>query len=294
MVNKTTTAQLLKKPVQYGEEATEGSTPNVSFTACGPVQTLSIKKDGGWVEIAQLGPEDLIALLQGMQKYELQLKMRLTASTFVKYGVNAANYGTPAGTISASLTLIWSIYLNGVENYLVANGCRCRQVTFNFEVGKPHEVTMDFVAMNIVAPSASAPTATLTSTFPTGPVWGWLDGGSGPVTWAGTALNAQKVNITINRNTKEDYILGQSGPYGSQSHGRRIAGDITNLWTETSLESDNNAGTARTLVITLKSASSTLTISNTYAANYNRDSDADADTSVVETCNVKSLSCTIT
>ena len=303
MSEKTTSSVLVIKPLQYVEESTEGTTPTASpsFTSCGLVSSLSFKIDGKFQDVAQLGAEDLLALVAGGNVYESQVKLTMTASTFLKYALNAANYGTPTGTISATLSLLFSIYLNGTQNYILLKGSRAKTVTLTAEVGKPIEATIDFVHTSIIQPittaNAGLTTPTFVTTSATATVWDWLSGGAGNVTWNSSAINAKKFSITVNRNTAPDMILGSVDPYSSQPHARRISGDMTVLWTTSAgsvLETDFRARTARTLAIVLKSTTSTLTVSGAQLTDRNLDMGADDSDAIVEDWKFKGLSVSAT
>lgn len=294
---KTSSAQLVIKPFQFIEEVTEGTVPGAgTTTSIGPNTMISVKKDGQWVEVPQLGSEDIVSLNQGPLKFDFQVKFNLINSTFLKYGVNAANYTTPTGTISASLTMLWSQWFNGTENYMVLKGTRPRSVTVDLEIGKPITATMDLIGMNIVDPSASAPAGiTLQTAAPVGPVWDWISGGANSVSWGGTAMDVKKFSVAINRNTREDWTLGNLNPFSTQPHGRRIGWNFTNLWDSTgTLEGDWRAGASKTLAVVLKSATSTLTLTSNYLTNYNRDVDIGSDEAILEAVTGKSLSAAVT
>lgn len=281
---KTTTFKLLSHPYQIAAEVTEGTPPsNATFTAI-PIKSLGIKKDSEYVDVSQLGPEDLIALIQGLKKYETQIKFLLDNSTFLKRLINAANYGTPAGTISESFTAVIGIYLNGQVNYIIFKGSRPKDGNLKLALGKEHEVTMNLVHTDITVPNTAhgLTSPTLTQTFPSGPVWSWTSGGPDPVSLGGSALDCTEFNLSINRNTKVDHTLGNLKPHSSQPHGRRIGGDFTCLWTGTALETAYENGTAQTLAVVLKTSVSTLTISNAVIKTYSRDGDSDSDETAVE------------
>lgn len=287
MTGKTTTGQLIIKMPQYIEETTEGTTPtSPSFNMWGATESISLNIDGQFVDIDVL-QEDLIAIMQGMEKYEFQLKYYIpkgaSDTTPTKYAVNAANYATPAGTISASLSFLWSIWFNGVENFIIATGCRAKDWSVNMEVGKPTECNVTFECMSIATPSTSGPSGAIYAANPTGAVLGWLDGGSTPVSWNASGINCKKVSVSIARNTAPDYILGQAGPFGTQPHGRRISGDFQTLWTSTTLEADFKTPSSRTLVITLDTTDSkTLTLANANIVTYKRDKTGADTSSIVE------------
>lgn len=297
---KTSSAQLYIKLPQFVAETTEGTTPTASptFTSMGSVTSFGIKKGNNLIEVGQVGQEDLLGLATGLTTFEFQVKFQLVNSTFLKRCINAANYVTPAGTISESFSVIWSQYLDGVENFFFAKGSRCKDTTLNFETGKPIEVTSSFETMNVTKPSTSHGLTTPSfASNPTGPVWDWLSGGANPVSWNSIALNCKKFSVTVNRNTKPDHTLGNTSPFSTQPHARRIGGDFNNLHTATeatTLETDSNAQTARTLAAVLKSAVSTLTVSNTIIDNYSRDDGADDTDAAIETVAYKALTCTVT
>lgn len=296
-VKKTTTPQLVVYPLQYIPEVTEGTVPTSGTPiAVGLNSMISIKKDGQWVEVAQLGPEDLAGLTQGPQKYPVQVKYNPVDSNLLKIAVNSANYGTPTGTISTSLSFILAAYFNGTINYIVFSGVRPGQIQYDRDIGKPDVVSIDLVCMSIAAPTSSAPTGlTLVTTFLTGPAWNWLSGGANPLTDGGSSQDCKKFSITVNRNVKEDYTLGNLNPFGTQPHGRRIAWNADCLWdSQSTFESDFAAGTPRTMILTLLTSTSVLTLSNAYKTNYSRDEDVSSDMSIVETATGKAFTVGVT
>lgn len=293
----TTSSQLFVKTPQYVEETTEGTTPTASptFTSCGPVDSLSIKIDGKYVDVAQLGPEDLEALVQGNQSYETKMKCFMTASTFLKYSLNAANYATPSGSISTPLSIVFSVYLNGTENYVFLKGSRAKTVTITNDIGKPIEFTVDMVHTSITTPSSSHGLTTPTfAATPSAAVWTWTTGGTAPITIGGSGVNAKKFSLTINRNTSEDWTLGNLDPFSSQPHGRRINGDVSILWTATTNEVSFKADTAQTITCVLKSATSTITATGCKFTSLGRDDSAGQTEATPEVLAFKALSVTVT
>lgn len=299
MVNKTTTAQLFVNQPQYIAETTEGTLPtSPTFTSWGAVESLSINIDGQFVDIDVL-QEDLIAILQGMQKYEFKMKYyelkSAGGSTPSMFAVNSANYATPSGTISQSLSFLWSIWLNGTINYITASGCRAKDWSMDMEIGKPTEFNVTFECMSIATPTSSAPSGATLASNPSGSVIGWLDGGSTPVSWNSTGINCKKITLTLARNTAPDYVLGQAGPYGTQPHGRRISGDFQTLWTATTLETDFKTPSARTLVITIDTTNShALTVSNTSIVTYKRENAGSDNSATIEDTTFRALTVALT
>lgn len=290
----TTTAQLFAKHPQWVAESTEGTIPtsSPSFTSLGVVKSCSIKVNGNFVDIAQVGSEDLITIIQGQQEYETSFTLTLLNITgLLDRAIDSANYGTPSGTISQSISIIFSIYLNGTENYIICKGSRVKDFSLNMEVGKETEVTVSFVHTTITTPSSShgLTTPTFAST-PSGSVWGWTDGGTAPISWNSSGIDCKKFTINVNRNTKSDYTLGNLDPHSSQPHGRRITGDFTVLWTATTLEADFKSGTARTLVATIKTSTGVITVTGAKIVEYSRDGDIGSDEAIVENCTFRALS----
>jgi len=248
---------------------------------------MSIKYNGQYQDIGSLGSEDLLDIIQGAQEYETSFTyFAPTLSTFLVYCVDAANFATPASTISTSLSMIFSIYLNGVENYIVLAGSRVKDVSIKMEVGKATAITVNMVHTSITLPSAT-PTAglTLTATV-TGPVQTWVDGGTAPFSWDGTGRDCKAFTININRNTKPEHTLGNLNPYGTISHGRRISGDFSVLWTDNDLETDFGTPTAsgKTIIATLDTGVYTLTITGARITDYTKDYDTEAGEAILENC----------
>jgi len=298
----TTTAQLFKKPLQFVAETTEGTTPTASpaFTICPPVKSLSIKKDGGYVDVAQVGPEDLAKIVQGLQSYETSITFYASSTStdeaFFQRAIQAANFGTPAGTISATFSMAFSFYLNNVENYVLLKGSRAKNVSIKMALGKPHEITIDYVHMDIIKPITTADAGLTTPTwitaFNAGTIHDWLSGGVSPVALIGVTLDCTEFNCTINRNTTVDYALGTATPYSSQPHGRRISGDCKNLYTVVTNETTFRTPTTGTITAVLSTGVSTLTISTSSIMSLGIDYGADDTEATVEQLGFKGVSCT--
>ena len=152
-------------------------------------------------------------------------------------------------------------------------------------------MTVSFIHTTITTPSSSHGLTTPTfASLPSGAVYDWIAGGITPVSWNASGILCKKFTLNIARNSKADYTLGNLDPHSSQAHGRRISGDFTTLWTNTTLETDFKAGTARTLAVVLKTSVSTITITSAKITDYSRDGDIGSDEAIVETCTFKGLS----
>ena len=293
MVSTTSPVLFVKHP-QWVAEATEGTIPTASpsFTSLGAVKSAAIKINGNFVDVAQLGAEDLITIVQGQQDYETQFTLSIVnATSIIARLIGAYNYATPSGLINETISIIFSVYLNGTENYIICKGSRIKEGSINFDIGKETEVTVSFVHTTITTPSSSHGLTTPTfASLPSGAVYDWVAGGTTPVSWNASGILCKKFTLNIARNSKADYTLGNLDPHSSQAHGRRISGDFTTLWTNTTLETDFKAGTARTLAVVLKTSVSTITITSAKITDYSRDGDIGSDEAIVETCSFKGLS----
>ena len=293
MVSTSSPVLFVKHP-QWVAEATEGTTPTASpsFTSLGAVKSAAIKINGNFVDVAQLGAEDLITIVQGQQDYETQFKLSaVNSSGIITRLIGAYNYATPAGTVNESISIVFSIYMNGTENYIFCKGSRIKEGSISMDIGKETEITVSFTHTSISTPTSSHGLTTPTfASLPSGSVWDWVSGGTTPVSWNAAGILCKKVSINIARNSKPDYTLGNLDPHSSQAHGRRISGDFTTLWTGTTLETDFKAGTARTLAVILKTATSTITVTGAKITDYSRDGDIGSDEAIIESCTFRGLS----
>lgn len=269
----TTTPKLWVKPWQSVAEVTEGTTPsspNFSTLGAQPVYSFGFKKNSQNDHPMQIGQEDVLANVQGPLEVTFKTGTFLTASAFAKRAVNSANFATPAGTVSEPLTQFYSYYLNGVEYYRIFKGSRPQSIQLSSEIGKPITSEIQWVGLTSATPATTNgfTTPTLVSTFPSAAIWTWLDGGAGNVTWNSGAINATKITVSVNRNTKPDPILGQTAMHSSQPYDRAITFQVENLYTDTTIETDFAAGTERTLAWVLKTATSTLTLSSAIIDSY--------------------------
>ena len=293
MVSTTSSTLFVKHP-QWVAEATEGTIPTASpsFTSLGAVKSASIKINGNFVDVAQLGAEDLITIVQGQQDYETSFTLSaVNATGIIARLIGAYNYGTPTGTVNETISILFSIYLNGTENYIICKGSRIKEGSIAMDIGKETEITVTFTHTTITTPASSHGLTTPSfASLPSGAVWDWIAGGTTPVSWNASGILCKKVTINIARNSKPDYTLGNLDPHSSQAHGRRISGDFTTLWTNTTLETDFKAGTARTLAIVIKTGTSTITCTGSKITDYSRDGDIGSDEAIIENCTFRCLS----
>lgn len=267
----TTTPKLWVKPWQSVAESIEGTTPgtpNFSTLGAQPVYSFGFAKKNNSDHPTQIGSEDVLANIQGWEEVTFKVGVYMDDIDYVKRFINAANPGTPTGTISETLTEFYSFRLGGTENYRIFKGCREVSGTLNLEIGKPITCEIDKVAVTNATPATTNgfTTPTLVSTFPSSAIMHWASVANN-VTWAASAFQATKATVNVNRNTKLDPILGTVTPNGSQPYDRNITYSIENLYSGTTIETDYEAGTERTMTI-LVNGSNTLTLSNCLITSY--------------------------
>lgn len=296
-----TSAQQFVKLPMFVEDTTEGTFPtsSPSFTTCGSATSLDITKNNAVIPIGQVGSEDVLDIATGTYSYQASMRAQLIDSSFAKRFVNAVNWPTPTGTIAATMSMIHSQYINGAtENYIKITSARPKRATFELSTNSPIVATYELEAMNVAKPNTAHGLTTPTfASNPSGAVWVHTDGGSGPFLWNSIALNLKQISVTFERNTTAEPIIGQNTPFGTLPHLREISGSFTVLYTAaegTTLETDYENAASRTIAWTLKTATSTLTISGAEITNYTRAHAADDSNALVEVCQFRGKTATLT
>src|SRR3990167_6188980 len=154
----TASSVLFVKHPQWVAESTEGTTPTASpsFTSLGAVKSMAIKINGNFVDVAQLGSEDLITTVQGQQDYETQFKLStVNATGIIARLIGAANYATPSGLINETISILASIYVNGTETFILCKGSRIKEGSITMDIGKETEITVSFTHTTIITPASS-------------------------------------------------------------------------------------------------------------------------------------------
>jgi hypothetical protein len=298
-----TSAQQFVKLPQFVEDTTEGTFPSSSpsFTSCGSCTSLDITKNNAVIPIGQVGSEDVLDIAAGTYSYQLSMRAQLIDSSFAKRFINAVNWATPTGTIAATTSMIYSQYIFGAtENFIKITSARPKRATLELSTNSPIVATYEMEAMNVAKPITTANGGLTTPSFasnPSGAVWVHTDGGAGPLVWNSIALNLKQISVTFERNTTAEPIIGQNTPYGTLPHLREITGSFTVLYTAqeaTTLETDFDSNASRTMVWTLKSATSTLTFTGAEITNYTRAHAADDANALVEVCQFRAKAAVLT
>jgi len=255
---------VLKNP-QYVEESTYGTFPtNPTMLWIGAVDDCRPRADMQSIMVPQVGSEDLKYILKGAETYTIELEYALQNSTFAKYATQAQGGG--AGTIDNSLSLLFSAKLGGqagTENYLQLLGSRMGSLTLSTRVGELVKARCQLTGKALPVPTSSSPIGT--GSFATDPAtnpWAFYDGGTNPVTIGAANPDVREISVTFERNVERLHVLGDSKHKFLPPKHRRITGTFTILWEDTTQYSNLANDTGVTISWVLKSATSTLTLSN--------------------------------
>lgn len=265
---KTTTGKLIQEYFQAAAETVEGTTnTNANFSTIGalPTQKLGFKKIKDSTDERQIGDEDILAHVPGTNKYNILTDVFLESSAYTKRLVNSANPTTPAGTVSEPLTQFYSYLLDGTKYYRIFKGCRPMSGSIKGEINKAHITNISWVGKSSALPATShgfAGTPTIVATKPAGPIWHWQSGGATPIAVNAVNVDGVSINVNFNRGTKEDHTFGNEDPHSSQPYDREITYTIECLYSTTAIETLWDSEAEFTIAWILKSAVSTLTLSN--------------------------------
>lgn len=294
MSQPTTGAQVVKN-LEYVEEATYGTTPTnpaMIFLAESAVWSPGINMT--LEEFARLGSEDPYKILTGREEYQSTLTLGISNSTFIKYGINAR---VGAGTIDKALSIALSYKINNVENFVRLLGSRINEVTVR---GSPDNNTLQCTA-TVLSKSITTPSTTdfigigTHATASTAAPFTYTEGGVNPVTWGGTVFETTNIEMRVARNLDRIYVMGAAQNQFLEPTNRRFAGTWSVVYLNTTPETDLKAGTAKNLVWTLKSAISTITVTNAKLSTLDsREFNAGAGTAVIETYGVLGESIAVT
>ncbi len=254
---------VLKNP-QFAEESSYGVFPtNPAMSWIGVVNSCVPKADMQSIMVPQVGAEDLKYVIKGAEVYSLELDLALQNSTFAKYATQSQGGG--AGTIDKSLSLLFSAKLggnpSGTENFLQLLGSRIGSLTLSSRVGELTRIRCQLQGKAVPVPSTTSPIGT--GSFATDPgtnPWTFYDGGTNPVTIGGVNPDVREISVTFERNLERLHVVGQSQQKFLPPKHRRITGNFTILWEDTTQYTNLTSDTGVTISWVLKSATSTLTL----------------------------------
>lgn len=290
-----TFAGLVVKNLEYVEETTYRTfpaNPTMLFLAQSAKWTPSEEMMNNLFR--RLGSEDAFKNIQGKQVYKSTLEFDVANSTLLKYGINAQGGG--AGSIDKSLSIGMSVKIAGTENFIKLPGSRINTLKLNTNPDQPSiKCSAEIHSSDITTPSVTdyigaGAHATADATAP----WSFADGGVDNITWNAVALPIIDFNVNFNRNLANKFVVGDQKIKYQLPTVREINGDFTIEWLNTTQETDMKANTARTLAWVLKTATSTLTLTNAYLKSLAREKDADSKDTIMEKFAFDALSASIT
>lgn len=229
-----------------------------SVQSCGPTADMQS------IMVPQVGTEDLKYILKGAEVYNVELEYGLQNSTFTKYATQSQGGG--AGSIDKSLSLLFSAKLggqSGTENFLQLLGARINSLTLSVKTGDLVRAKAQLQGKAVPVPFTSSPIgAGSFATDPAANPWAFYDGGSNPVTIGGVNPDVRDISVTFQRNLERLHVLGTSQQKFLPPKQRRISGQFTILWEDVNQYTNLTSDTGVTISWVLKSATSTLTLSN--------------------------------
>lgn len=254
------TARKIKHPFQTLVETSEGEFPGSGTMTAFPVATIEFEIDGQFVDVGQIGPEALLALIKGNVISRVRLTSALTADSWnlLKWLATPMDFDTPTNTPAESRSGLFSIRLPTTVTYIKLLGMKPIQGSVKISPGSPHEFSCEYTCSGGIAdPTTSAPAGvTLATAFPSGAVY---HAKNASLSFNSNTITFKELNITINRGTEDETVAGQELPYGSQAYMLDAAGNFTALWgINSSPLTDFNADTEASMVITFHT-SKTLT-----------------------------------
>ena len=228
-------------PASYGAAIT-----SPTFVAVGKVTDINLQPDIQHSDTDVLGNEDVIDAIKTMENYSFSISFELTDTTLINYAFSPSGGG--AGSIDESLTMTFSEYLNGVENYTAMYGCRPTSCTVNLDRGI-WTANMTFACKEITLPSATSPWASSSPTFVSESSAATLthtDAGADPFTWNSVVYPESKFSATVTRGMAVQAVNGTSQIIYCKASTRRIDFSVDAFVKAVTLETDFLAKTERT------------------------------------------------
>jgi hypothetical protein len=208
---------LFQKPPQYVEETSFGVTPaSPVFKLMGSITGISPNIGITKEVVRSVGRRDPTTQTKMMEMFSGAFKYRPFASDFLKYGVNLPNESSPTGTNAASVTILWSQLINGVEKYFVLQGCKTDKISVEISKDGGVVVGQDLRWYKTTAFASSVAgtgitTPTYITSIPSTQPWSSLTGGANPFSIEGTVLPVDRLKVDVNQN------LFAISPNGSSS-----------------------------------------------------------------------------
>ena len=234
-----------------------------SFTAIGYGSQVEPSQDPDLQDINAVGTENVVAYTLGKQQDLFKITYNPVDSNFIKRAANAVSWTTPTGTIAETFSMLYSILMNGAENFITLNGCRINTMKLSLTAGNPLKVDAEVWAQYLNAPTTSPPAGTpVYASQVTGAPWNYSDGGTTPVTIGGVNIPLTEIELDIATNLKRLHVLQSTKQIDVPPTKRGFTGKMTVVWSSAAYMTDLEALTESSLIWNLKNSVSTLTLTN--------------------------------
>jgi hypothetical protein len=207
------------KPPQFIIETSYGVTPaSGTWSLLGNITGISpnfgIQKE----VVRVVGRRTPVTQTKLMEVFAGALRFRPYDSDMMKYGINVADESSPTGNNAESMSIMWSMELNGVEKYFGLQGVKTDKIST--EISKDAGVVCgqdyrwmasylyqdDLSAMGITTPDYLED-----SDVPNTAPWTSLAGGVDPFELESVVIPTDRIKIDVNQN------LDAISPNGSDS-----------------------------------------------------------------------------
>lgn len=203
-----TGAWKIVKPPQFVVENSYGVTPaSPSFSLLGDVTGISpnfgIQKE----VVRVIGKRTPVTQTKLMNVFAGAFRYRPYNSTMMKYGINVANESSPSGNNAESMSIVWSMMLNGSEKYFGLQGVKTDKISVEISKDGGVVVGQDFrwkasylYQDDLDDMGITTPDYIDNSDIPNTAPWTSLAGGSDPFTLEAVTIPTDRIKIDVNQN----------------------------------------------------------------------------------------------
>lgn len=205
------------KPPQFVAETSFGVPPSSpTFGLLGNVTGISpnigIQKE----VIRVIGNRDPVTQTKMMEVFAGAFRYRPYSKSTMAYGINLANESSPAGTNAESITVAFSLEINGSEKYFAFVGMKTDKISVEVSKDAGVVVGQDFrwkqsVMFASDLTSIGITTPTYITSFPNDAPWTSLAGGADPFEIESVVWPTDRIKFDVNQN------LDAISPNGSNS-----------------------------------------------------------------------------
>lgn len=195
------------KPPQFIKETQYGVTPaSGSWSLLGNVTGISpnfgIQKE----VIRVIGKRTPVTQTKLMEVYSGALRYRPYNDTMMKYGINVADESSPSGNNAESISIMWSMEINGEEEYFGLQGVKTDKISVEISKDGGVVVGQDYRWMNsylyqedLSEMGVTTPDYLDTGNIPNTPPWTSLAGGTDPFEIESVVVPTDRIKIDVNQ-----------------------------------------------------------------------------------------------